>query len=108
MIIGMTSSWLALLSVFCTLWCSTVVEAQATASPNPTGLFGQLEYHQSSGDVVGLEVFIVKGQKGYVAIVQVAEGVPMDPIVVPIKFEGPVLSFEMRSGKETLRYGGTI
>ena len=45
---------------------------------------------------------------GYVAVLQIAEGVPEDPIVVPITLEGAVLSFEMRSGKETLRYRGTV
>lgn len=107
-IIGMNNWRIALLALLCVVGCSNLLDAQKTAT-NPTGLFGQLEYHKESGDVVGLEVFIVRGRSGYVAVLQLAEGVPEDPIVVPIKLEGAVLSFEVRFRKETtLRYTGTV
>ena len=50
----------------------------------------------------------MRGLTGYVAVVQIAEGAPADPVVVPITLQGPVLSFELRAGNETLRYRGTV
>jgi hypothetical protein len=105
--IGTTSSRVALLLL---LWVGAygALNAQATVPNKPTGLFGRLEYHKESGDVLGLEIFIVKGRSGYVAVLQIAEGVPDDPIVVPIKLKGSELSFEVQSGEVSLRYTGTV
>jgi hypothetical protein len=102
------SSRLALLALLCAVGCGPVLDAQLTTPSKPTGHFGRLEYHKESGDVVGLEVFIMRGRSGYVAVVQVAEGVPADPVVVPTKLDGATLSFEIPSGKEILRYTGTV
>lgn len=104
----MTSSRFVLVSVLWIVSCCTLLGSQPNASASPTGLFGRLEYHRESGDLVGLEVFIVKGRSGYSAVVQIAEGVPEDPVVVPIRLEGGVLSFEVRSGTTPLRYQGTV
>ena len=82
--------------------------AQNSAAAKPTGLFGRLEYHKEAGDVVGLEVFIMKGRSGHRGVIQIAEGVPEDPVLVPVRVDGTVLSFEMRSGNETLHYKGTV
>lgn len=105
---GMKSSRPVLLSLLLVIGCASVLDAQLGAPNKATGLFGRLEYNKEAGDVAGLEVFIMKGRSGYVAVLQVAEGVPEDPVIVPIKLDGAVLSFEMRSGKETLRYRGTV
>jgi hypothetical protein len=83
-------------------------DVQAVRGSKPTGTFGRLQYHKESGDLGGLEVFVVHGLSGYMAVVQIAEGAPADPIVIPIKLEGSVVSFEMKSGPETLRYRGTV
>jgi len=96
-----------LLSLLGTVGYGFVLHAQS-ARPTPTGLFGQLEYHKESGDVTGLEIFIMRGRSGFVAVIQTAEGVPEDPVVVPIKIDAASVSFEMRSGTETLRYQGTL
>jgi len=85
-----------------------VTDEQAARPGKPTGTFGRLQYHKESGDLSGLEVFVMHGLSGYVAVVQIAEGAPADPVVVPIKLEGPVVSFELKSGAETLRYRGTV
>lgn len=85
MIIGMTSLRLALLSLLWVVGYGALLDAQATVRTNTTGLFGRLEYHKESGDVVGLEVFIMKGRSA-------------------------VVSFEvrLRSGDAPLRYSGTV
>ena len=85
-----------------------VIEAQAALRNKPTGTFGRLRYGEESGDLSGIEIFIMMGLSGYVAVVQIAEGAPADPVVVPVTLEGAVVSFEMQSGKETLRYKGTV
>jgi hypothetical protein len=108
MTIGMTRARLVLLSVLWVIGYGSLLDAQATAPGKPTGLFGRLAYSKESGDVAGLEVFIMKGRSGYVAVLQVAEGVPEDPVVVPVKLDGEVVTFEMPSGKETLRYRGAV
>jgi hypothetical protein len=94
--------------LLCVVACGADLNAQATGPNRPTGLFGRLEYHKESGDVVGLEVFVMKGRSGYVAVLQIAEGVPEDPVVVPVKIDGAVLTFEIRAENETLRYRGTV
>ena len=104
----MTNSRCALLSLLCVVGWGTLIDAQASGPLNPTGVFGRLEYHKDAGDIVGLEIFIVKGRSGYPAVVQIAEGVPEDPAVVPITLEGAVLSFEVGYGHARLRYRGTV
>ena len=104
----MTGFRFGLLSLFLVFGHGILLDAQGTVPNKPTGLFGRLEFHKESGDVTGLEIFIMRGRSGYVAVVQIAEGVPNDPVVVPLKVDGTVLSFETRSGKETLRYRGTV
>jgi hypothetical protein len=104
----LTHHLLWLFSLLCVAETAIVLNAQSTKPANPTGLFGRLEFHKESGDVTGLEVFVVKGRSGYVAVVQIAEGVPADPVVVPITLDGAILSFEVLAGKTRLRYQGTV
>lgn len=89
---------------------AVTVEGQARTA-SPTGLFGRLQYNRESGDVGGLEVFVVYGRSGYVAVIQSAEGVPEDPVVVPVVMNRTrtALTFEwpMRNGR-TLKYQGSI
>src|SRR5687767_10195699 len=86
------------------------VEGQARTA-SPTGLFGRLEYNRESGDVGGLEVFLVYGRSGYLAVIQDAQGVPEDPVVVRVVMNQnrTALAFEWtnRHGG-TLKYQGTI
>ena len=108
MTVRIICSRLALLALLSIVGFGAALEAQAVVPANPTGHFGRLAYHKESGDVVGLEVFIMKGRSGYVAVVQIAEGVPEDPVVVPVTIANAVISFQLGSGKERLRYLGAI
>lgn len=105
---GIRICCLAVLSVLSIACQGGVLDAQSKMPNTPTGVFGRLEYHKESGDLTGLEVFVVSGRSGYVAVVQIAEGAPSDPIVAPATVQGAVLSFEVRAGNEVLRYRGTI
>lgn len=102
------NSRLVLLSMLCFIACGPPLDAQVAAPQKLTGLFGRLEYHKESGDLGGLEVFVMRGLTGYVAVVQIAEGAPADPVIVPVTLQGAVLSFEIPAGNETLRYRGTV
>jgi len=67
-----------------------------------------MAYHQSSGDVAGLEVFVVYTREGYAAVVQVAQGVPNTPVVVPVKLNDSTVAFTMPLGGRQLRFEGKI
>jgi len=56
--------------------------------PRVTGFFSNMEYIKEAGDVVGLEVWIVYARGSYWATVQVAEGEPDPPEVVPVQVSG--------------------
>ena len=73
-----------------------------------TGVFGRLRSSTQGGDLVGLEIFILRGRKGLVAVVSIAEGVPEDPVVVPVVAEGDAIRFEFLNGQTKLKYQGTI
>jgi hypothetical protein len=82
------------------VWLVAVVLLAATPSaenrgPRVTGIYSNMRYIDEAGDVLGTEVFIVYSSKGYFAIVQVAEGVPSVPAVVPIKVEGSRVSLSL-------------
>lgn len=70
-----------------------------------------------SGDVVGMEVWIVYGKRGHWATVQLADGFPGVPVVVPVDVSGPKISFEIpdpasepdRNGnRSTFRFTGEL
>ena len=80
----------------------------AWSSLKPTGIFSDMRYVDKAGDVIGTEVFIVATGGGYCAVVQVAEGVPQDPVVVSAKIEGSAVSFVLPSAGGGLRFVGTL
>lgn len=71
-------------------------EGTAQKKPHITGFFTNMEYLEEAGDVVGMEVWIVYGGGRYWATVQVAQGTPDPPIVVPATVNGPVVSFSVQ------------
>jgi hypothetical protein len=49
------------------------------------------------------------GRRGYVAVIQRAEGVPADPVLVPVAIKGTTITFEWAVGDgDILKYQGTI
>jgi hypothetical protein len=60
-----------------------------------TGMFSDMRYSDGSGDVSGREIFIVGANDGYFAVVQIAEGMPGTPVVVPVEVDGNRIKFTM-------------
>jgi len=59
-----------------------------------TGIFSDLRYSNESGDVIGLEIFIVYAGD-YYATVQVAEGIPESPFVVKLQVKDSNIEFTL-------------
>ncbi len=67
-----------------------------------------MRYIADAGDVVGTEVLIVFTGDGYRAVVQIAEGVPEVPVVVPTEVEGTDVSFTLPTDYGNLRFTGRV
>jgi hypothetical protein len=67
--------------------------------PQLTGLYSNLEYNEEGGDLVGMEVYLVRGATGLVAVVQCAGGGPTDPMVVPVEAAGERIRFRLPEGR---------
>jgi hypothetical protein len=103
------SAVLTVVSVVGVTAAITVTSAVAQRlKPKTTGVFSNMEYHKDSGDVSGIEVFIVNTKHGYMATVQIAEGEPDAPILVPVTQSGDSLSFEVPSAGAKLLFTGTV
>ena len=82
--------------------------ATQTARVRITGMFTDMRYIAEAGDLVGTEVFIVAGARGYVGVVQFAEGAPVDPVVVPLTVKGTAVTFEAPILGQTLKFNGHV
>jgi hypothetical protein len=89
--------------------------ASAQTNPHVTGLFTNMMLVADSGDVVGMEVWIVYARGGYWATMQLADGFPQPPIVVHAEVSGPKIGFEVpdpgpnRNGsRATFRFTGEV
>lgn len=72
-----------------------------------TGVFTNMRYHDETGDVAGLEIFVVYTIYGYYAIVQQAEGGPEVPVVVKAVMADDSISFVLpREGNSRDRFKG--
>ena len=75
--------------VSCLLLAASGSTAQQRPSvPRVTGFFSDMRYIQETGDVIGTEVWIVYARRSYYAAVQIAEGAPERPYVVPVEVTG--------------------
>ena len=61
-----------------------------------TGFFTNMEYIEEAGDVVGMEVWIVYASGRYWATVQLAQGEPDPPVVVPVQVSAQRVSFVLK------------
>ena len=77
-------------------------------SPAVTGVFSNLRYNEHGADILGVEVLITYTRTGYVAVVQIAEGVPEVPVVVPVHIEGSQVVFSFPAGGATLQFQGSV
>lgn len=62
---------------------------------NITGIYTNMQYNEESGDINGIELFIVLRHEGFVAYFQDAEGGPFLPIIVPIEIKNKKIEFEV-------------
>ena len=70
--------------------------SRAQQQPRVTGFFSDMRYIPDVGDVIGTEVWIVYGGHRYYATVQVAEGAPSAPVVVPVEVSGSKVRFTIK------------
>lgn len=83
--------------------------AQTAHRSHVTGFFTDMHYIEEAGDVLGTEVWIVYARDQYWATVQLAEGAPEPPIVVPVQVSGQRIKFSIReSDKFVLNFDGTV
>jgi hypothetical protein len=64
-------------------------------SSSPTGIYSDFKYNTEGGDLLGAEVFLVRGTKGYFVIFQSAQGIPSDPVVVVATVKDGKLTFQL-------------
>jgi hypothetical protein len=65
--------------------------------PRVPGMYSTMKYFRDTGDVGGIEVFIVGASSAdevrYFALVQLAEGVPKPPVLVEVSVKGDEVRF---------------
>jgi hypothetical protein len=60
-----------------------------------TGIYSDMEYVEETGDLVGTEIFLLLSGEGHFVLVQVAEGSPGVPLLLPARVDGQSLTFEL-------------
>lgn len=83
-----------LLSTTVLLLPALAMEPPVPAAPLP-GMYSSLTGSQRSGDVVGMELFVVPGGSGLHGVLQGSEGAPGVPVVVPLQSSGNVIRFSI-------------
>ena len=81
---------------YCCLFLLAISNSSAQRRPHVTGFFSDMQLIPEVGDVLGTEVWIVYARGGYWATVQMAEGAPDPPTVVPVEVSGSTVKFEVR------------
>lgn len=82
---------------------SLVGSAQTTEVP-VAGFFTSVRYIAEAGDVVGMEVWTVCARGGYWATVQLAEGEPEVPVVVPVEVSDRKVIFSLPATANALSH----
>lgn len=89
---------------------SAALPAQQRNAALLYGTFSNLHYiDEGAGDLLGYELTIVPQYRRPYAVFQCAEGVPIDPVLVPLQVNGSNLSFEVtKTGMCDGKYTGRI
>ncbi|MCM0755467.1 hypothetical protein M7784_09430 [Desulfovibrio aminophilus] len=84
--------------------------ARAEGPQYCTGTFSNMRYVQAGNDLIGMEVRIVLGERGFKAMIQSALGTPGDPVLVDAQIKGQAISFDVPAGRNERpgRFQGTI
>jgi hypothetical protein len=69
-------------------------EPSGSTGPLP-GMYSSLTNSQRSGDIVGMELFVVPGGNGWHGVLQGSEGAPGIPMVVPLQTSGASVRFSV-------------
>lgn len=104
--------------IFLLVVVSSSIAQQRPQVPRVTGFFSDMSYIPEAGDVVGTEVWIVYARGGYYASVQIAEGEPDPPYLVPVEVTGLTevkftISQPLKSGRKAgpptvIEFKGTV
>ncbi len=73
---------------------ASAAEPETPANP-PTGIYSSLSESERSGDVVGGELFVIRGATGHFGVLQGSEGAPGNPITVPLQVNGNSVRFSI-------------
>jgi hypothetical protein len=93
MVMGRSAPWKSAAAI-CLFLLTSVGTAQKKVPV--TGFFTNMEYIDGAGDVVGMEVWIVYARGKYWATVQLAQGEPDPPVVVPVQVLAQQVSFGIK------------
>jgi hypothetical protein len=90
-------------------FCSAGVPA-AGQKAAVTGMYSNLEYNEEGEDLLGIEIYLVAGDRGYFAVVQCAGGGPVTPVVTPVDISGAEISFKLPEGQPECgtSFSGTV
>ena len=91
----MKKSYIFILFISLLLFGYFTFNSQIKHSENLTGLYTNMQYNEESGDINGVELFIVTKREGYIAYFQDAEGGPFLPIIIPIEIKNKKIEFEI-------------
>ena len=84
----------------------------AESVPRITGLYSDMWYLTGKQQIVGTEIFIMQNQRGYIAMVQCAQGAAGTPLVMPVTLKGNSITIEIPARADSLccpgRFTGTI
>jgi hypothetical protein len=102
------SSALAFLTIVIILSLLTTAKSQ-TRGDIVTGVYTDMRRQPETGDIIGVELFIVQTNRGAFIVFQDAEGSPRVPVVVPGKIQNRRIKFHLpeRDGY-TGKFVGTI
>jgi hypothetical protein len=101
-------SWLAVALIVIALF-GTLEATSAQKALRITGTYTDMHFNEEGGDVLGKEVRIAVTPQGYQGVLQSAEGVPGELIVVDVKVVGNKISFLIPDGSPSAgQFSGTI
>ena len=83
------------------------VEAQKP--PRITGTYTNMHYVAEAGDVIGYEIKIVFTGDGFQAVLQIAEGVPGELVIVEVRSDNAKITFSIPApNTHAGQFSGTI
>lgn len=90
--------YVTMLTAFSLTAGSHGIASAAEPSNLPTGIYSSLAASERSGDLVGVELFVLRGATGHFGVLQGSEGAPGNPITVPLQVTGNSVRFLIPPG----------